>query len=215
VLNPEGAGPTSAGYTIVVDTTNNQTATIVSVTDNVTPAVGNVRDGGTTNDATPVLAGRLSAVLAPGEELQILRNDNVVGSASQVNGTSWTFTDRLPGNGDYDYTVRVVDAAGNVGRESAIYDIRAELPRVSAQGAGGSAVAALDPEAPDPVVKQDMPVTLAELLESSAPAFAAGSAPALIGSSGSAHSLDDLPSTAGLLWVSGPSSSPLDQLLSS
>jgi hypothetical protein len=77
-----------------------------------------VRDGGTTNDPTPTLAGGFSGPLAPGEELQILRDATVVGTPTQTSSTSWSFTDNLPGNGDYDYTVRVVDAAGNVGRAS-------------------------------------------------------------------------------------------------
>lgn len=135
VIEPAGAGPAGSGYSIVVDTTNNKTATVASIDDNVSPTRGEVRDGGSTNDPTPTLSGRLSSALASGEELQVLRNDAVVGSPTPGNGTSWTFTDNLPGNGDYDYTVRVVDAVGNLGRESAVYDLRATgLPRTASVG---------------------------------------------------------------------------------
>jgi hypothetical protein len=135
-LDSQGAGASGAGYRIVVDTVNNRTASIESVTDNVTPNIGFVRDGGTTNDPTPTLAGGLSGPLAPGEELQILRDGAVVGRPSQTSGTTWSFTDSLPGNGDYDYIVRVVDAAGNIGRESAVYDVQLDLRRGNSGGNG-------------------------------------------------------------------------------
>ena len=124
VVDADGAGPDSAGYTIVVDTENGRTASITSITDNVAPGVGTIRDGGVTNDPTPTLNGRLSSALADGEQLQILRNDAVISDAPQINGTGWTFTDSSLPNGNYDYAVRIVDAAGNVGRESSVYDVR-------------------------------------------------------------------------------------------
>jgi hypothetical protein len=124
VVDADGAGPASDGYRIVVDTQNNKTATITSITDNVAPGVGTIRDGGTTNDTTPTLNGRLSSALEAGEELQVLRNGTVISNSPQVNGTGWTFTDGPLANGNYDYTVRIVDAAGNVGRASSVYDLR-------------------------------------------------------------------------------------------
>nr|MBA3478277.1 hypothetical protein [Lautropia sp.] len=124
VVDAEGAGPSSAGYSIVVDRVNDKTASITSVIDNVSPGVGTISDGGTTNDRTPTLTGRLSSSLTAGEELQILRDDAVISTSPQVGGTSWSFTDQVPRDGNYDYTVRVVDAAGNIGRESATFDLR-------------------------------------------------------------------------------------------
>lgn len=156
VVDAEGNGPTSAAYAITVDTVNNKTATITAITDNVTPTTGTIRDGGTTNDSSPTLTGRLSQALTAGEELQVLRNDVVLTRAPQVNGTSWTFTDSGLTNGDYDYEVRVVDAAGNLGRLSATYDIRVALTGVRTAEAEPLTLAALtggetiDP-GPDPV----------------------------------------------------------------
>ena len=124
VTDADGAGPASAGYRIVVDTQNNKTASITSITDDVAPGVGIIRDGGTTNDATPTLNGRLSGALEAGEELQVLRNGAVISNSPPVNGIGWTFTDGPLANGNYDYTVRIVDAAGNVGRASSVYDVR-------------------------------------------------------------------------------------------
>lgn len=127
VVDADGAGPVSAGYGIVVDTVNSSTASIASVIDDARPGVGIVRDGGTTNDPTPTFAGLFSGELAAGEGLQILRDDVVIGTSAQVAGTGWTFTDGLAADGNYDYTVRVVDVAGNLGPESAVFDLRLRL----------------------------------------------------------------------------------------
>ena len=157
VVDADGAGPDSAGYTIVVDTENGRTASITSITDNVAPGVGTIRDGGVTNDPTPTLNGRLSSALADGEQLQILRNDAVISDAPQINGTGWTFTDSSLPNGNYDYAVRIVDAAGNVGRESSVYDVRVSriggilLVSSAAVPAGFTSEAGM-PEMPGPIV---------------------------------------------------------------
>jgi hypothetical protein len=124
VVDADGAGAQSNGYRIIVDTQNAKTASITSVTDDVAPNTGTVRDGGTTNDPTPTLNGNIAGGLDAGEELQILRNGTVISNSPQVDGNGWTFTDGPLANGNYDYTVRVVDAAGNVGRASTVYDVR-------------------------------------------------------------------------------------------
>ncbi len=141
VTDAEGAGPVSAAYAITVDTVNSKTATITSVTDNVSPSTGTIRDGGSTNDPSPTLAGRLSSALTSGEELQILRNDVVIATSTSTstNGVNWSFTDSGLSNGNYDYNVRVVDAAGNIGRESSTWDIRVTLT-------GGSGKATANPD---------------------------------------------------------------------
>ena len=141
VTDAEGAGPVSAAYAITVDTVNSKTATITSVTDNVSPSTGTIRDGGSTNDPSPTLTGRLSSALTSGEELQILRNDVVIATSTSTstNGVNWSFTDSGLSNGNYDYNVRVVDAAGNIGRESSTWDIRVTLT-------GGSGKATVNPD---------------------------------------------------------------------
>ena len=166
VADAEGAGPLSGAYRITVDTDNDKTASITSVTDNVAPGLGNVPDGGSTNDSTPTLNGRLSAGLAAGEELQVLRDDTVITSSPTVSGLNWSYTDTVTRSGNYDYTVRVVDAAGNVGRESGNFDLRVSLPRgseadalatedlldagASSSGAGLLAVAEPVPQSAEP-----------------------------------------------------------------
>lgn len=168
VSDAEGAGPASEGYRITVDTANGKTATITSITDNVAPGVGTVRDGGTTNDSTPTLNGRLSASLAAGEELQVLRDDAVISNSPSVSDTSWTFTDSGLRNGNYDYTVRVVDGAGNVGGQSANFDLRVSL----SQGGGGG---------DDDADADSAALAVGDLLDAGDPVSAADS-PAPIGS---------------------------------
>ena len=125
VVQGTTAGPTSAGYSIVLDTVANATATITTITDNVAPGVGTITNGGQTNDTTPTLAGTVSAALGPGETIQILRDGVVVHEITAAPGNRWTWTDAgLQIGQDYSYTVRFVDAAGNVGRASTAYRIR-------------------------------------------------------------------------------------------
>ena len=66
----------------------------------------------------------------------MLRDGKVISTAPAVTGTSWTFTDGGLGNGNYDYTVRVVDAAGNLGKLSSTYDIRVSLTQTKSLTVG-------------------------------------------------------------------------------
>ncbi len=106
-----GFGPTSNTYTVRVDNVPpSASAAIAALTDDVFGAVSN---NGFASDSTPTVSGTLSAALANGDVVQVLRNDVVVGSAS-VTGTAWTYTEPAALTvGTYAYKVRVTDAAGN------------------------------------------------------------------------------------------------------
>jgi len=105
------------------------TARIVSAVndDNATIAAGS-----TTRDATPTLQGTLSAALASGQSVRVLRNGAAAGSAT-VNGTSWSYTDSGAGNGSQTYSARVEagSAFGSVVNTYAIV-IDTVAPSVSA-----------------------------------------------------------------------------------
>ena len=90
-------------------------ASITSVRDdaNATIAAGSV-----TRDATPALAGTITAALPGGTLVRVLRNGASAGVAT-VNGTGWTFTDGAP-EGAVSYTVRV-EAGAVIGSDSAAY----------------------------------------------------------------------------------------------
>lgn len=119
-------GTLSAGFPVTVDLTSpNQSVSLSSVTDNV----GSGAFAGTfttspitTDDTTPTLAGTIASPLAAGERLVVLRNDQVVGTAT-VNGSAWTFTDTLTTNGTNVYRVRVLDAANNGGVPSNAFTV--------------------------------------------------------------------------------------------
>lgn len=75
-----------------------------------------IADGSLTRDRTPELRGALTAALASGQSLQVLRNGAPAGVAV-VTGTSWTFTDSAP-DGAQTYAARVVDASSGFSANS-------------------------------------------------------------------------------------------------
>jgi len=85
-----------------------QIVMLVSVTDDVAAHTGALSNLATTNDATPTLAGTLSAALGEGESLVVYDGTTVLGTAV-VNGTSWTFTSdsALPA-GSHTFTASVL-----------------------------------------------------------------------------------------------------------
>ncbi|MBX3598442.1 MAG: FG-GAP repeat protein [Rhizobiaceae bacterium] len=105
------AGTASAAHTIIIDTSV-PTAAISSITDDVSRNTGTIASGGMTNDASPALAGTLSAALGSGDIVQVLRDGTVIGNAT-VTGTNWTYADTGVTDGAHSYTVKVVDLAGN------------------------------------------------------------------------------------------------------
>ncbi|MFT0214105.1 Ig-like domain-containing protein, partial [Pseudomonas sp. F1_0610] len=87
---------------------------ILSITDDVEPITGIIKNNGYTNDKTPTLKGAIDSALKGTEEVIVYRNGVEVGKAT-VTGTTWTFEDSLAGDGKYTYTAGVKDAAGNAG----------------------------------------------------------------------------------------------------
>jgi hypothetical protein len=68
--------------------------------------------GATTPDTRPTAAGTLSAALAAGESVRVLRNGVAVGTAT-VSGANWTYAEPTAlANGTYTYQAQVVDASG-------------------------------------------------------------------------------------------------------
>ena len=128
------AGAQSAPFALTIDTAGPaQSATIASITDDVTPVLGIVATGGTTNDTAPTLSGTISAVLGTGDEVRIFRDGVDVGAAT-VTGTNWTFSDvGLIDSTNYSYVAAVVDPAGNAGTASAPYAIRVETQNPTLQ----------------------------------------------------------------------------------
>ena len=110
------------------------TVQITGVTDNQAPVTGNVANGGATNDRTPTIVGQLSAVLGPGQTVEILRNGQPTTLQATVDGRGFTATDTLPGDGSYTYTARVVQGTGGAGTASAAYAIVVDTVNTTAAG---------------------------------------------------------------------------------
>lgn len=121
---PPPAVPTQVG--VISDALDDVGATI------------SVKSGAIVNDKTPTFSGTLSSGLADGQKLAIYRDGQIIGQV-QPASTSWTFTDPGASDGKHDYAVRVLDAAGQVGRSSAIFslsiDTAAPAQAVSVTGA--------------------------------------------------------------------------------
>ncbi|WP_175985205.1 Ig-like domain-containing protein, partial [Burkholderia sp. BCC0506] len=125
----------SASFAITVDTTApTATATLTTLTDNT----GAPNDW-ITGDTTPILGGTLNAALGAGEVVQVSIDGGAHWTDATVSGTNWTwYAPGVLSAADYTATVRVVDAAGNLGpTTSHLFTIDPNVaPVVSAQSSG-------------------------------------------------------------------------------
>ncbi|HIE4432987.1 Ig-like domain-containing protein [Burkholderia multivorans] len=125
----------SAAFSINVDTVApTATATLTTLTDNT----GAPNDW-VTGDTTPILGGTLSGALGAGEVVQVSLDGGAHWSAATVDGTNWTwYADGVLAAANYTATVRVVDAAGNIGGSTQqTFTIDPNVaPVVSAQASG-------------------------------------------------------------------------------
>lgn len=88
------------------------TATVTVAIDNVQPVVGNLIDGGVTNDSSPLLGGTTSARLLAGEAVRILNNGADIGVATLESSGAWRFqVGNLP-DGNYSFSAQIQNAGG-------------------------------------------------------------------------------------------------------
>ena len=105
----------TAPIDLIIDTTAPAAADdVVLNNDNgSTPVV--IADGGTTNDATPVLSGTAEA----GSTVTVLDGTTVLGTVIADDSGNWSFTPTTLADGDHSLTTTVTDVAGNVSDASA------------------------------------------------------------------------------------------------
>ena len=115
-------GASSNTFAFTVDTVASSiAANVVGVDENGTPIGNNAFTTDTTPDVRGALAG---GTLAAGDVVSVLRNGAPVGSAT-VSGTNWTYAETAAlALGDYTYTARVVDIAGNLGAVGTNWTVR-------------------------------------------------------------------------------------------
>ncbi|MFV0262383.1 MAG: BapA/Bap/LapF family large adhesin [Kluyvera sp.] len=106
----------SALFQLTVDTDAPGDVISLVVTDDVLPGAGSISDGGTTNDKTPTFSGSIdSASLEAGGTVIIMEGDKEIGRATLGISGAWSITPSQPlGEGRHDFTITVVDQAGNV-----------------------------------------------------------------------------------------------------
>lgn len=124
VASPDGLGPQSATYAVVVD---NGVPTQLAMIDRVLDDVGLIQapltSGQATDDSTPTLAGTLSVALQPGQTVQVLRDGTPLPGPANVSGLTWTLVDAVGASGEYQYRARVLSASGVPGADSTSFDL--------------------------------------------------------------------------------------------
>jgi hypothetical protein len=94
-------------------------AITIEVWDDALPVIGQVLNGGVTNDSTPTLKGTLTEPLGAGQSVHLYRDGMDLGQMD-VNGTNWEYEDAgLVAYAQYTYIAKVVDQAGGVVAASA------------------------------------------------------------------------------------------------
>ncbi|WP_457766490.1 Ig-like domain-containing protein [Enterobacter asburiae] len=115
VIDDAGNISATASQVVTIDTVAPDASKTI-VIDSISDDTGLSGSDFVTNDTSLTLHGSLGATLADGEYAQISIDGGVTWQNVIVTGNSWYYVDsRTLGNQTYDYYVRVVDAAGNVG----------------------------------------------------------------------------------------------------
>ncbi len=116
VVDLAGNVGATASQIVTVDTTAplaSKTITIAGISDDTGLSSGDF----VTRDTTLTVRGTLGAALAADERAQISLDGGVTWTTLTVIGTNWSYADgRTLTDGTWNYTVRVVDLAGNVGQ---------------------------------------------------------------------------------------------------
>ncbi|KAF0680079.1 Ig-like domain-containing protein [Enterobacter hormaechei] len=115
VIDDAGNINATTSQVVTIDTVAPDASKTIAI-DSISDDTGLSGSDFITNDTSLTLHGSLGATLADGEYAQISIDGGVNWQNVIVTGNSWYYVDgRTLGNQSYDYYVRVVDAAGNVG----------------------------------------------------------------------------------------------------
>ncbi|KZP52873.1 type 1 secretion target domain-containng protein, partial [Enterobacter ludwigii] len=115
VIDDAGNISATTSQVVTIDTVAPDASKTIAI-DSISDDTGLSSSDFITHDTSLMLHGSLGATLADGEYAQISIDGGVTWQNVIVTGNSWYYVDgRTLGNATYDYYVRVVDAAGNVG----------------------------------------------------------------------------------------------------
>lgn len=107
--DPTG-NPGPAASVNAPDTTAPEAPVILSVNDNVEANTGNLDNGATTNDNTPLISGTGE----PGSTITLLNNGVFLATVTVLENGSWSYTPAALTEGGHLFTATSKDAAGNV-----------------------------------------------------------------------------------------------------
>ncbi|MBT2015025.1 Ig-like domain-containing protein [Enterobacter hormaechei subsp. xiangfangensis] len=115
VIDEAGNISATTSQVVTIDTVAPDASKTIAI-DSISDDTGLSSSDFITRDTSLTLHGSLGATLADGEYAQISIDGGVTWQNVIVTGNSWYYVDgRTLGNQTYDYYVRVVDAAGNMG----------------------------------------------------------------------------------------------------
>ncbi|MEX3021782.1 BapA/Bap/LapF family large adhesin [Kluyvera sp. STS39-E] len=104
----------SPSFSFTVDTQAPDPITALIVTDNVAPVIGNVANGGSTNDTTPTFSGKVEA----GATVTLYNGAAVMATVKADSNGNWSYTSAALDQGTYHFTAKVTDSAGNASTAS-------------------------------------------------------------------------------------------------
>lgn len=112
----------SSAYAFAVLTIPPAAPVIGNLADDVSLVIGNVANGGTTNDSLPLLSGSMQSGTA---RVDIFDNGVLAGSATFLSGTTWAYQFVAPplADGAHALTAVAYDAAGNVSSSSVAFNV--------------------------------------------------------------------------------------------
>ncbi|EOO2637860.1 Ig-like domain-containing protein [Escherichia coli] len=117
VIDAAGNVGATDSQNVVIDTTAPDPAVKTIAISAITTDMGLITNDFVTSDTTLAVSGTLGATLSAGEFAQISLDGGVTWTTLTVVGTSWSYADgHTLTDGTWNYTVRVVDLAGNVGK---------------------------------------------------------------------------------------------------
>ncbi|MDD2856208.1 MAG: Ig-like domain-containing protein [Desulfuromonadaceae bacterium] len=112
----------SAPYVLNIDVTAT-TPAITGISDSVIPVVGNVPNGGYTNETTPIISGIAEA----NSRIDLYDGALLITTLTADKSGSWRYTSLALANGsDHSYTIIATDTAGNISQPSAVYVIHVD-----------------------------------------------------------------------------------------